>query len=83
MVGAIVIASGLAVSFLLWRTVGGETFTLGPGDVLIAEDHTGSGHKWRLLNDEPWKRAYVVFKEGADTQFTPEASRVVVGVVRR
>lgn len=30
-----------------------------------------SGYKWRLINDEPWKRAYVVFKEGADTQFVP------------
>ena len=57
---------------LEFTTVGGETFTLRPGDVLVAEDHTGSGHKWRLINDEPWKRAYVVFKEGADTQFTPD-----------
>ena len=54
---------------LEFTIVGGETFTLRPGDVLVAEDHTGSGHKWRLINDEPWKRAYVVFKEGADTHF--------------
>jgi len=58
---------------LEFTIVGGETFTLRPGDVLVAEDHTGSGHKWRLINDEPWKHAYVVFKEGADTQFTPDA----------
>ena len=57
---------------LEFTTVGGETFTIHPGDVLLAEDHTGSGHKWRLINDEPWKRAYVVFKEGADTQFVPD-----------
>jgi quercetin dioxygenase-like cupin family protein len=57
---------------LEFTTVGGEAFTLRPGDVLVAEDHTGSGRKWRLINDEPWKRAYVVFKEGADTQFTPD-----------
>lgn len=57
---------------LEFTTVGGEKFTLRPGDVLVAEDHTGSGHKWRLINDEPWKRAYVVFKEGADSQFTPD-----------
>jgi hypothetical protein len=42
--------------------------------VLVAEDHTGSGHKWRLVNDEPWKRAYVIFKEGADTQFLPDVA---------
>jgi quercetin dioxygenase-like cupin family protein len=60
---------------LEFSTVGGETFTIYPGDVLLAEDHTGSGHKWRLINDEPWKRAYVVFKEGADTQFLPDAAQ--------
>ena len=58
---------------LEFTTVGGETFTIHPGDVLVAEDHTGSGHKWRLVNDEPWKRAYVVFQEGANTQFVPDA----------
>ena len=57
---------------LEFTTVGGETFTLRPGDVLLAEDHTGSGHKWRLVNEEAWKRVYVVFNEGADTQFTPD-----------
>ncbi len=57
---------------LEFTTKGGETFTIHPGDILIAEDHTGSGHKWRLVNDEPWKRAYVVFKTGADVQFVPE-----------
>jgi len=43
-----------------------------PGEVLLAVDHTGSGHKWRLTNDEPWKRAYVVFKPGADTHFVAD-----------
>jgi hypothetical protein len=46
--------------------------TIHPGDVLLVVDHTGSGHKWRLINDEPWKRAYVIFKPGADTQFVPD-----------
>jgi quercetin dioxygenase-like cupin family protein len=57
---------------LEFTTLGGETFTIHPGDVLLALDHTGSGHKWRLLDDEPWKRAYVVFREGADTHFIPD-----------
>jgi quercetin dioxygenase-like cupin family protein len=60
---------------LEFATVGGETFTILPGDVLLAEDHTGSGHKWRLINDEPWKRAYVIFKEGADIQFVPDEAQ--------
>src|ERR1700719_2201769 len=33
---------------LEFTTVGGETFTIHPGEVLLAVDHTGSGHKWRL-----------------------------------
>jgi quercetin dioxygenase-like cupin family protein len=57
---------------LEFTTVGGETFTLPPGDVLLAEDHTGSGHKWRLINDEPWRRAYVVFEPGVDTHFVAD-----------
>jgi len=54
---------------LEFTTKTGETFTLHPGDVLLATDHTGSGHRWRLLNDDPWKRIYLVFEQGADTFF--------------
>ncbi len=43
-----------------------------PGEVLLRVDHTGSGHKWPLINDEPWKRAYVIFKPCADTYFVPD-----------
>ena len=50
----------------------GETFTIHPGDVLIALDTTGTGHKWRLTNDEPWKRAYVSFKETPKLNFQPD-----------
>lgn len=57
---------------LEFATKGGETFTIYPGDILIAEDHTGTGHKWRLLNNDPWRRAYVIFAPGADTQFIPD-----------
>ena len=37
----------------------GERFTLAPGDVLLAEDTTGSGHRWHLVDDQPWRRIYV------------------------
>ena len=57
---------------LEFTTKTGETFTIYPGDVLLATDHTGSGHKWRLMNSDPWKRIYVVFKEGEDTHFIPD-----------
>lgn len=57
---------------LEFDTRDGETFTICPGDVLVATDYTGSGHEWRLVDDKPWKRAYVVFQPGTDTHFVPE-----------
>jgi mannose-6-phosphate isomerase-like protein (cupin superfamily) len=50
----------------------GATFTIRPGDVLLAQDNSGTGHKWRLIDDEPWRRAYVVYQEGANLSFTPK-----------
>jgi quercetin dioxygenase-like cupin family protein len=29
------------------------------GDVLLAEDTSGGGHRWRLIDDQPWRRVYV------------------------
>jgi quercetin dioxygenase-like cupin family protein len=49
------------------------TFVVRPGDVLVAEDDIGSGHKWRLIDDQPWRRAYVVLKPGARDLFVPKA----------
>ncbi|MFY9491182.1 MAG: hypothetical protein WAP49_09940, partial [Mycobacterium sp.] len=36
---------------LRFITRDGEEFTLSPGDVLLAEDTTGSGHQWQLVGD--------------------------------
>ena len=30
-----------------------------PGDILLAEDTSGGGHRWRLIDDQPWRRVYV------------------------
>ena len=49
----------------------GKTFIIRPGDILLAQDNSGSGHKWRLLGDEPWRRAYVVYQTSADLHFKP------------
>jgi quercetin dioxygenase-like cupin family protein len=49
----------------------GETFLLKPGEILIAMDTTGSGHKWRLVDDQPWKRAYVTFDNNQEVNFEP------------
>ena len=56
---------------LEFATPDGETFVVRPGDVLVAEDHIGKGHKWRLIDDQPWRRAYVVLKPGAKGSFVP------------
>lgn len=58
---------------LKFETRTGETFVLRPGDVLIAEDHTGSGHKWNLIDDQPWRRAYIVKVSGDKDLFVPDA----------
>jgi hypothetical protein len=50
----------------------GDKFLLHPGEVLIATDVRGSGHVWRLVNDEPWKRIYVVFEEGYAAPFVAD-----------
>ncbi|WP_109126066.1 hypothetical protein [Dyella sp. C11] len=57
---------------LEFETKSGATFTIRPGDVLLAQDNTGSGHKWRLIGDEPWRRAYVVYDADAGLQFVPQ-----------
>ncbi len=54
---------------LEFRTVPGRTFTIRPGDILLAEDTTGSGHSWRLVDEEPWRRAYVILADGATVPF--------------
>jgi quercetin dioxygenase-like cupin family protein len=61
---------------LQFETRGGETFVIRPGDILLAEDNTGSGHRWKLIGDDPWRRAYVVFQAGAVLPFkaTPPPS---------
>jgi len=58
---------------LEFTTPSGETFVLRPGDVLLAEDNVGTGHKWRLIDDQPWRRAYVVLKPGAKDSFVPKS----------
>lgn len=44
---------------LKFVTRDGETFSLAPGEVLLAEDTVGSGHRWRLVDGQPWRRVYV------------------------
>jgi quercetin dioxygenase-like cupin family protein len=57
---------------LEFTTRDGETFVIRPGDVLIATDTAGTGHEWRLIDDAPWRRCYVVLKPGAADLFVPK-----------
>ncbi len=54
---------------LRFETRSGAHFTLRPGDILLAEDTTGTGHSWKLVDDEPWRRAYVILKPGVEVPF--------------
>jgi hypothetical protein len=58
---------GLAAVLLLFQGLFGHL-----NDVLLAEDHIGAGHKWRPIDDQPWRRAYAVLKPGAKDSFVPK-----------
>jgi len=56
---------------LEFKTKSGATFIIRPGDVLLAQDNSGTGHTWKLIGNDPWRRAYVVYANGADLDFKP------------
>ena len=52
-----------------FQTREGEHFLIRPGDILLAEDTVGSGHSWRLTDEQPWRRAYVILQPGTPVAF--------------
>jgi quercetin dioxygenase-like cupin family protein len=56
---------------LEFTTRDNETFTLCAGDVLVATDTIGSGHRWRLIDGQPWRRVYVVLQRDSPDLFRP------------
>ncbi len=54
---------------LEFKTRGGERFTIAPGDILLAEDTAGGGHTWHLVDDQPWRRLYVVLAKDTPVPF--------------
>ena len=59
---------------LEFKTSTGATFVIRPGDILLAEDTTGTGHSWRLMDEEPWRRAYVIIGAGTPVAFVKTPS---------
>jgi quercetin dioxygenase-like cupin family protein len=37
----------------------GDILVVNPGDIFLANDLEGVGHKWRILGNDPWRRLYV------------------------
>jgi quercetin dioxygenase-like cupin family protein len=48
---------------LRFTTRSAATFVIATGDVLLAADTTGGGHRWELIDDQPWTRIYVELAE--------------------
>jgi quercetin dioxygenase-like cupin family protein len=57
---------------LIFTTRDGEEFTLRTGDVLLAEDTAGSGHRWQLQGSDAWRRMYVVLAPDAEVPFATD-----------
>ena len=57
-----------------FQTRTGEHFMLHPGDILLAEDTAGTGHSWNLVDDNPWRRAYVILSPGVQVPFVASTS---------
>jgi hypothetical protein len=58
---------------LEFTTRRGDRFVIHSGDVLLAEDTAGSGHSWRLVDDQPWRRAYVILAPNVKVPFVAAA----------
>jgi hypothetical protein len=50
----------------------GDTFTISPGTLLVAEDTIGEGHTWELVEGERWERIYMVLADGAESHFVAD-----------
>jgi len=60
-----------------FQTREGEHFLIHPGDILLAEDTVGGGHSWRLTDNQPWRRAYVILQPGTAVPFRASKSQRV------
>jgi quercetin dioxygenase-like cupin family protein len=56
---------------LEFETRAGQQFRIAPGDILLAEDTVGGGHTWKLVDEQPWRRVYIVLAPDAAVPFKP------------
>ncbi|WP_442588974.1 hypothetical protein ACSBL2_23405 [Pedobacter sp. AW31-3R] len=54
---------------LKFKVSNGDTFTIEPGVVLVAEDCKGKGHTWDLVDGDKWDRIYIAIPTGGDDHF--------------
>ena len=50
---------------LEFETRAGKRQIVESGDFLLAEDASGGGHRWRLIDDQPWRCVYVALWRSA------------------
>jgi hypothetical protein len=43
----------------------------GDTGIVVAAGDAGSGHKWRPVDDDPWRRCDVLLKPGVPDLFAP------------
>ncbi len=54
---------------LKFTITNGDTFIIEPGVILIANDLSGKGHTWEIMEGKEWHRIYIVPGEGAEDCF--------------
>jgi hypothetical protein len=57
---------------LKFTVTNGDTFIIEPGVILIANDLTGKGHIWEMVDCEEWHRIYVVPEREVEGCFVEE-----------
>ncbi|MCI0921927.1 cupin domain-containing protein [Sphingobacterium rhinopitheci] len=57
---------------LKFKVSDGTTFVIKPGIILLAEDLTGEGHSWEMIQGKKWVRLYIPMKDGADNLFVAD-----------
>ena len=58
---------------LKFTTGDNKSFVIEPGTVLLAEDTSGAGHSWELIDGhQSWNRIYIPLREDAETFFVQE-----------